>query len=224
MCVTTETRPLDRLGQLGEFEHLMCHNRGLDAATTESPTSPPAGGGRLVTVIASVAMATQRSSQQHTGRHVAAGVARLVTVIASAAMATQRSSCRYEKNCFCRVCDAERAVSITPCSTNCVTTNCVATNCVATNCVTTNCVATNCVATNCVTTKTRRLDRRGQLGEFEHDSNTDAEQERNTGSHRARNRAQTAHLRHELRLRPQRLVLFCAFAAQRRVEPGEVIL
>ena len=33
----------------------------------------------------------------------------------------------------------------------------------------------------CVTTETRHLDRLGQLGEFEQDSNTDSEQESNTG-------------------------------------------
>ena len=35
----------------------------------------------------------------------------------------------------------------------------------------------------CVTTETRPLDRLGQLGEFEQDSNTDSELERNTDSH-----------------------------------------
>ena len=44
----------------------------------------------------------------------------------------------------------------------------------------------------CVTTKTRHLDRLGQLGEFEQDSNTDSEQERNTDSQSARNKAQAA--------------------------------
>ena len=34
----------------------------------------------------------------------------------------------------------------------------------------------------CVSTETRHLDRLGQLGEFEQDSNTDTEQESNTGS------------------------------------------
>ena len=37
----------------------------------------------------------------------------------------------------------------------------------------------------CVTTETRHLDRLGQLGEFEQDSNTDSEQESNTDSHSA---------------------------------------
>ena len=35
----------------------------------------------------------------------------------------------------------------------------------------------------CVTTETRPLDRLGQLGEFELDSNTDSELESNTDSH-----------------------------------------
>ena len=44
----------------------------------------------------------------------------------------------------------------------------------------------------CVTTETRHLDRLGQLGEFEQDSNTDSEQESNTDSHSARNKAHVA--------------------------------
>ena len=38
----------------------------------------------------------------------------------------------------------------------------------------------------CVTTETRPLDRLGQLGEFEQDSNTDSELESNTDSDTAR--------------------------------------
>ena len=37
----------------------------------------------------------------------------------------------------------------------------------------------------CVTTETRPLDRRGQLGEFEQDRNTESELESNTDSHSA---------------------------------------
>ena len=44
----------------------------------------------------------------------------------------------------------------------------------------------------CVTTETRPLDRLGQLGEVEQDSNTDSELESNTDSHRAQNKAHVA--------------------------------
>ena len=44
----------------------------------------------------------------------------------------------------------------------------------------------------CVTTETRHLDRLGQLGEFEQDSNTASEQESNTDSHSAGNKAHVA--------------------------------
>ena len=43
----------------------------------------------------------------------------------------------------------------------------------------------------CVTTETRHLDRLGQPGEFEQDSNTDSEQKSNTGSHSARSKQST---------------------------------
>ena len=43
-----------------------------------------------------------------------------------------------------------------------------------------------------VTTETRPLDRLGQLGEFEQDSNTDSELESNTDSHTAQSKAHVA--------------------------------
>ena len=44
----------------------------------------------------------------------------------------------------------------------------------------------------CVTTKTQHLDRLGQLSEFEQGNNTNSEQESNTDSHSARNKAHVA--------------------------------
>ena len=43
-----------------------------------------------------------------------------------------------------------------------------------------------------VTAETRHLDRLGQLGEFQQDSNTDSEWESNTDSGSARNKSQAA--------------------------------
>ena len=42
------------------------------------------------------------------------------------------------------------------------------------------------------TTETRQLDRLGQLGVFEQESNTESQQERNADSHSARSKAQTS--------------------------------
>ena len=47
----------------------------------------------------------------------------------------------------------------------------------------------------CVTTETGHLDRLGQLGEFEQDSNTDSKRKSNTNSHSARNKAHVARQR-----------------------------
>ena len=54
----------------------------------------------------------------------------------------------------------------------------------------------------CVTTETRHLDRLGQLGEFEQESNTGSEQESNTDSHSARSKAQAHNPRRNHTKRP----------------------